>query len=166
MGILRRVRDRGEAFVARRLRGRALALSAAIPWRHQPICEVRVEAESTPQADGERVRIRAHLHLRLPLPNGAPGTRDVNSWIEVRASNASLDEGSSALVPEKLEKLGVSPRSGKPVQTWAGALGRGFAVLTLLKLDKANLPSVLRSLLGARPFQLSATAVSVVEDHR
>jgi hypothetical protein len=164
MGILSRWRERGAAFLARRLQrlqGEARSVSLAIPGRHGPLCEVRLEAASEPQADGERVRVRSHLHLRLPRG------RDLNTWFEVRASNASLDEGAAALVPEKLNALGVAPVPDKPLQTWAGALqGRrpGFAVLSLLRLDKSSLPSVLKRLLGARPFQLSATLANTVED--
>lgn len=165
MGILRRLRERGEGFFARRLQGQALALCAAIPGKNGPICEVKLEAASEPQADGERLRLRAHLHLRL---GSAPGRhRDVKSWVELRASNASLDDGAGALVPEKLNALGIQPQSGKPLQTWAGALRGGhpgFAMLTLLRLDKAGLPAALRRLLGARPFQLSGTVATVVEE--
>lgn len=157
MGIL--------ASIAQRLSGRAFALTAAIPWRRRSLGELKLEAVSEPQADGDRVRLRAHLHLRLPGEHGA--TRDLNSWVEVRASNASLDEGATALLPaDKLDAIGVHPQANKPVQTWAGALrGRpGYAVLTLLRLEKAGLPAALRRLLGARPFALSATAASVVEE--
>lgn len=163
MGILRRVRERGEALLARYLPGRAVAFTAAIPGKQGPLCELRLEAQREPQADGARLRLRAHLHLRL---RGAL-RRDLNSWVELRASNAALDEGSRALVPEKLEALGIAPRADKPVQTWAGALQGarpGFAMLTLLQLEKSGLPAVLRRLLGRRPFQLSATVANVVEE--
>lgn len=162
MGILSRVRARGEAFIARRLQDRAVALSLALPGR-APLCEMRFEAESEPQADGERVRLRAHLHVRFP---GAL-RRDFKSWVEVRASNVALDDGSVALVPERLKVLGIEPQRGKPVQTWAGGLGGrhpGYAMLTLLQLDKERLPAPVRSALGSRPFQLTATVVNVVED--
>ena len=162
MGILRRVRERGEAFIARRLQDRAVALSLALPGR-KPICEMRFEAQSEPQADGERLRLRAHLHVRL-----GPGLRrDFKSWVEVRASSVALDDGSTALVPERLQVLGIEPQRGKPLQTWAGGLGGahpGYAMLTLLQLDKERLPAPLRQVLGARPFQLTATVVNVVED--
>ena len=157
------MRERGEAFLARVLPGRAVAFTAAIPGKQGPICQLRLEAQREPQADGERLRVRAHFHLRL---RGAL-RRELNSWVELRTSNAALDEGSHALVPDKLEALGIAPQAHKPVQTWAGALPGtrpAFAMLTLLQLEKSGLPAILRRLLGRRPFQLSATVANVVEE--
>jgi hypothetical protein len=37
-------------------------------------------------------------------------------------------------------------------------------MLTLLRLDKSRLPAALRRLLGARPFQMSATVANVIEE--
>lgn len=200
MGILSRVRERGEAFVARRLQGEALALVAAIPGSAGPLCELRIEAEAEPEADGERVRLRAHFRLSLRRPvasrprlAGSPALparigrwierrlesrlaralaapmldRDINTWLEVRASSAAFDDGSRALVPERLAALGIEPQKDKPLQTWAGGLGGarpGYAMLTLLQLDKERLPPQVRSALGEKPFQLTATLVNVVEE--
>lgn len=200
MGILSRVRERGEAFVARRLQAEAVALGASIPGSGGPLCEFRFEAEAEPEANGERVRLRAHFRLSLRRPVAPRGKlagrpalparigrwierrlestvaqllaapvldRDINTWIEVRASSAALDEGSHALVPERLAALGIEPQPGKPLQTWAGGLqgGRpGYAVLTLLQIDKDRLPPPVQDALGNKPFQLSATLVNVIED--
>ena len=200
MGILSRVRARGEAFVARRLRGEAVALQAAIPGSAGALCELRVEAEAEPEAQGERVRLRAHFRLSLRRPLAPRGKlagrptlparigrwierrlespvaqalaapvldRDINTWVEVRASSVALDDGSRALVPEKLNALGIEPQPGKPLQTWAGGLGGsrpGFAMLTLLQLDKDRLPPAVQQALGEKPFQLTATLVNVVEE--
>lgn len=93
--------------------------------------------------------------------------RDINTWLEVRASNASLDDGSRALVPERLSALGIEPSRDKPVQTWAGALPGprpGFAMLTLMQLDKERLPPPLQQALGPQPFQLTATLASSIEE--
>ncbi|MBI3171714.1 MAG: hypothetical protein HYZ32_03865 [Hydrocarboniphaga effusa] len=93
--------------------------------------------------------------------------RDISTWIELRASDAALDEGSRALVPERLHALGIELRAGQPVQTWAGQLGGskpGYATLTLLQLDKSQLPPVLQKQLGPKPFQLAAAVASVVEE--
>ena len=199
MGILSRLRERGEAFVARRLEGEAVAFAATIPGSTGPLCEFRFEAEADEQAGGERVRLRAHFRLRLrSVAAQAPGRgraalparigrwierrlaspvtqalaapvldRDINSWVEVRASSAALDEGSRALVPERLKALGIAPQLGKPLQTWAGGLDGpkpGYAMLTLMQLDKERMPAPLRQALGAKPFQLTATVVNVIED--
>lgn len=199
MGMLSRIRERGEAFVARRLQGEAVAFSASIPGSHGPLWELRVEAQSEPEGDGDRVRLRAHfrMHLRAAPAIGrkadAPALparvgrwierrlaspvlraiaaplidRDFNSWVEVRASSAALDEGSRALVPEKLKVLGVEPQPGRPLQSWAGGLPGakpGFAMLTLLQVDKDRLPAPLKQAMGEKPFQLSATLVNVIEE--
>lgn len=200
MGMLSRIRARGEAFVARHLQGEAVAFSAQIPGSSGPLWEMRVEAQSEPQGDGERVRLRAHfrMHLRAsPAPGRRPDAapalparvgrwierrlaspvlrlfaaplidRDFNSWVEVRASSAALDEGSRALVPEKLKVLGVEPQAGRPLQTWAGGLPGarpGYAMLTLLQVEKERLPAPLKQAMGEKPFQLSATLVNVIEE--
>src|SRR5690349_10758435 len=116
MGMLSRLRDRGGAFVARRLQDKALALSARFPWRSAPVIEWKLEAMTEPEPGGERVRLRSHLSVHLR-------ERKLDSWVEVTASSAALDEGSRALVPERLGALGVQPTSGRPLQTWAGATG-------------------------------------------
>jgi len=93
--------------------------------------------------------------------------RDFSSWLEIQASNAALDEGAMAMVPPQLRALGVEPQKDKPLQTWAGAVrgGKpGFAMLTLLQLDKARLPPAVRDALGPEPLQLTAAQAFVVED--
>ena len=160
MGMLSRLRERGEAFVARRLQGNAVALSAQIPGRGGPLVEWKLEAEAEPEPGGERLRLRSHLSVNLHR-------RRLNSWVEIRSSSAALDEGSRALVPERLDALGITPTAGKPVQTWAGALGgprAGFAVLTLMQLDKEHLPLAMRQALGPKPLHLTATLANVVEE--
>ena len=146
--MLSRLRERGEAFVAQRLQGRAVSLRGRIPspWRHARL-EFTLEASAEPEPGGERLRLRAHTRLTLP-------GRALRSWFEVRGSTAPLDEGSRALVPERLDALGIEPVSGKPVQTWAGPVPGprpGFAVLSLLQLDRGRL-------------HLAATLASVVEE--
>lgn len=159
MGMLRRLRERGEAFVARRAQGKAVSFSGRIPGRRGALLEFALEASAEPEAGGERLRLRAQGTLKLR-------GRALRSWLDVRGSTAALDEGSRALVPERLGALGISPASGKPVQTWAGALAGphpAFAILTLLQLDKERLPAPLRQALGPRPLHLTATLASVVE---
>jgi hypothetical protein len=145
MGMLSRLRERGEAFVARRLQGRAVSFSGRIPGP-RALLEFTLEAATEPEAGGERLRLRARSTLKLP-------GRALRSWFEVRSSRDPLDEGSAALVPERLDRLGIRPDPGKAVQTWAGAVEGprpGFAVLTLVQLDRDRL-------------HLAATLASVVE---
>jgi hypothetical protein len=199
MGILSRLRDTGEAFVARRLGGESRSFSAEIPGSAGPLWQMRVDVQSEPQAAGEQLRLRAQLRLSLrraaPASSGAPRAalparlgrwierrlqsplvqslaaplldRDITTWIDLRASDAALDEGSRALVPERLHALGIEPRAGQPVQSWAGQLGGpkpGYAMLTLLQLDKDNFSPALQKQLGPRPFQLAAAIASVIEE--
>jgi hypothetical protein len=144
--MLSRLRERGEAFVARRLQGRAISLSGRIPSPGHALFEFALEAAAEPEAAGQRLRLRARSTLMLP-------GRALRSWLEVRSSHDPLDEGSGALVPERLDRLGIRPVAGKPVQTWAGAVDGprpGFAVLTLVQVDRERL-------------HLAATLASVVE---
>jgi hypothetical protein len=145
--MLSRLRERGEAFVARRLQGRAVSLSGRIPSPGRALFEFTLEAATEPEAGGERLRLRARSTLKLP-------GRALRSWFEVRSSRDPLDEGSAALVPERLDRLGVRPDPGQPVQTWAGAVEGprpGFAVLTLVQVNRERL-------------HLAATLASVVEE--
>ncbi|HZU77069.1 MAG TPA: hypothetical protein VFA70_09915 [Dehalococcoidia bacterium] len=97
--------------------------------------------------------------------------QEFNHWLELRASTADLAHGAGELLPEaaRLRELGVEPHSGEgpAVQTWVGHSGRssqpGYAQVSLVQLDKCQLPRVLARLLGARPFQLAAALVSVIE---
>jgi len=158
--MLSRLRERGEAFVVQRLQGEAVAFSATIPGRAGPLCELRLEATAEPEAGGERVRVRAHFGLNQRR-------RKLNSWFEVRSSSAALDDGSRALVPERLGALGIQPQPGKPLQTWAGALGGArpaFAMLTLMQFDKERLPQRMQRALGDKPLHLTATLANVVEE--
>ena len=160
MGMLSRLRERGEAFVARRLQGQAVSFSGRIPLRRKPLFEFTLEALAEPEADGERVRLRARSTVYLP-------GQAVRSWFDVRASTAALDEGTGALVPERLERLGIQPQPGKPIQTWAGGLGgprAGFAALTLMQIDKEQLPPALQQALGPKPLHITATMASVIEE--
>jgi hypothetical protein len=159
MGMLSRLREAGETFVARQLQARAISFSARIPGAAGPLVEWRLEAAAEQQSGGEALCLRSHWRITLR------GQR-LNSWLEVRSTNAALDEGSRALVPERLDALGIRPESGKPVQSWAGGLGGmrpGFAMLTLLQLDKERLPPRARRALGARPLHLTAMLANVVE---
>ena len=146
MGMLSRLRERGENFVAQRLQGKAVSFSGRIPSRRGALLEFAVEAAAEPEAGGERLRLQVRGSLNLP-------GRALRTWFDLRGSTAALDEGSRALVPERLGALGITPSTGKPLQTWAGAVPGprpGFAVLTVMQLDRERL-------------HLAATLASVVE---
>ena len=100
---------------------------------------------------------------------------DFNSWIELRASTADLADGAGALLPEtdRLKALGIVPKlsdashEAPMAQSWTGsAMGPrpGFAQVSLLQIDKRHLPPALAALLGARPFQMAAALINVVEE--
>jgi len=146
MGMVSRLRERGEAFVAQRLQGKGFSFSGRIPSRRGTLLEFAFEAVTEPDVGGERLRLRLRSTLNLP-------GRALRSWLEVRSSSAALDDGARALVPERLGALGIAPVAGKPLQSWAGAVPGprpAFAVLTLMQLDRERL-------------HLAATMASVVE---
>ncbi len=160
MGMLSRLRERGEAFVAQRLQGKGFSLSGRIPSRRGAWLEFTFEAAMEPDVGGERLRLRARSTLNLP-------GRALRTWFEVRSSSAAFDEGSRALVPERLGALGITPAAGKPLQTWAGMLDGprpALAMLALIQFDKERLPPRLQRALGPKPLHLTATLANVVEE--
>lgn len=93
---------------------------------------------------------------------------DINTWIEVTASTASLDRGAHDLIPksDKLESMGIRParHEGPHVESWAGATPTGTAQVSTLQLDKDSLPEGLKKRLGDQPFSLAAMIVSTVDE--
>ena len=93
---------------------------------------------------------------------------DINSWIEVAASTASLDRGANDLMPksEKLAALGIRPaqHAGPHMESWSGALAGGSAQVSTFLLDKNSLPKRLRKKLGDQPFNLAAMIINTVEE--
>jgi hypothetical protein len=93
---------------------------------------------------------------------------DLNSWIEIQASTASLADGSHHLLPQqdKLAALGIRPKraTDQPVaESWAGEAPDGFAQVSVLQIDKHHLPERLRSRLGELPFSLAAAIVNTAQ---
>lgn len=93
---------------------------------------------------------------------------DLNTWIEVQASTASLDAGAHDLLPqaERLARLGIQPRRAgeQPVvENWAGEAPDGFAQVSVLQLDKRHLPPRLQEALGTAPFSLAAAIVNTAQ---
>jgi hypothetical protein len=93
---------------------------------------------------------------------------DLNSWIEVTASTASLDGGAHDLIPksDKLESMGIRParHDGPHVESWSGLTPNGTAQVSTFQLDKKSLPKNLRKKLGDQPFNLAAMVVNTIEE--
>lgn len=93
--------------------------------------------------------------------------QDLNTWIEVQASTASLDRGASALLPpERFASLGIRPartEEGVQIDVWSNGNDQCEAELSVLQLDKRDLPLELQRELGDRPFQLVATVARTAE---
>lgn len=93
---------------------------------------------------------------------------DLNSWIEIQASTASLADGSHQLLPQqdKLAALGIRPKraTDQPVaESWAGEAPDGFAQVSVLQIDKRHLPERLRRQIGERPFSLAPAIVNTAQ---
>ena len=151
--------------------GPALSADAEPP----PVVQSGPSSETLPvQRVGQWLRRRLDNPLLRAIAE--PLLRhDFNSWIELRASTADLADGAGALLPEtdRLKALGIVPKlsdakNDAPLtQSWAGsAMGPrpGFAQVSLLQVDKRHLPPALAALLGARPFQMAAAVINVVEE--
>ena len=93
---------------------------------------------------------------------------DINNWIEVVASSASLDRGAQDLIPhhEKLAALGIRPakKDGPHVESWSAQIAQGLAQVSTLQLDKDSLPERLQKQLGHQPFNLAAMIISTLEE--
>jgi hypothetical protein len=93
---------------------------------------------------------------------------DINSWIEVTASTASLDRGAHDLIPrsDKLESMGIRParHEGPHVESWSGMTAQGTAQVSTLQIDKKSLPKNLQKRLGDQPFNLAAMIVNTIEE--
>lgn len=93
---------------------------------------------------------------------------DLNSWIEISASTASLDRGAHDLIPksDKLESMGIRParHEGPHVESWSGMTGQGTAQVSTLQIDKKSLPKNLQKRLGDQPFNLAAMIINTIEE--
>lgn len=97
---------------------------------------------------------------------------DFNTWIDLQASTASLDDGAHALVPQsdKLTAMGIRParsKDGGPVaESWSGQSpsGNGFAQVSIVQLDKKHLPPGLARMLKGKPFQMAGAVINTVEE--
>lgn len=97
---------------------------------------------------------------------------DFNTWIDLQASTASLDDGAHALVPQsdKLTAMGIRParsKDGGPVaESWSGQSpnGNGFAQVSIIQMDKKHLPDRLAKMLKGKPFQMAGAIINTVEE--
>ena len=163
----------------------ALAPALAADAPPPPVAHSSPGPDSGPAADRSAATLPAQrvgqwLKRRLDNPLlralAEPLLRhDFNSWIELRASTADLADGAGALLPQtdRLKALGIEPKlsdaknDAPMTQSWAGsAMGPkpGFAQVSLLQIDKRHLPPGLAAMLGARPFQMAAALINVVEE--
>jgi hypothetical protein len=93
---------------------------------------------------------------------------DINTWIDLTASTASLDEGAHALVPksEKLDALGIRPtrKDGSHAETWSGSTASGSAQVSMLQVNTDSRPKSVKKRLGPQPFNLAAVIVNTVDE--
>lgn len=127
------------------------------------------------QRAGALAQRAAARAIRLPLLRTLAEPlleHDLNTWIEINASTASLDRSSRELLPQsdKLAALGIHPASktrgpadGPLMENWAGEAPGGFAQVSLLQIDKQHLPPRLVKSLGEKPFALAAAIVNTVD---
>lgn len=144
---------------------------------------LRAESEAEPavsssrslvQASGQRMSRVAGNGLQRVLASRVVSRitepllrRDFNTWVEVQASTEPLHDGAHSIVPQqdKLAALGIRPSKGRSAvaESWSGHTPTGFAQLSLLQIDKKDLPPDLVRRMGPRPFQLAAAIVNTVE---
>ncbi|MEQ1438106.1 hypothetical protein AAG565_01975 [Fontimonas sp. SYSU GA230001] len=148
------------------------ALQAARPGGERPALSTSGNtALSLVQRAGGLVQRAAARALEVPALRALAEPLlqlDLNTWVEIQASTASLADGSHQLLPQadRLAALGIVPRRAaeQPVaESWAGESPQGFAQVSVLQLDKRHLPEGLVRLLGERPFSLAAAIVNTAQ---
>lgn len=107
--------------------------------------------------------------LRLPVIRriADPLLRlDLDTWVELNASDAPLDAGSRELLPQaqRLAELGIRPQppGDQPqAQTWVMEAPDGFAQVSILQIDGHQLSAALRS--DTAPMSLALAIVNSVK---
>lgn len=105
---------------------------------------------------------------RVPAQLFAPILkRRLQTWVDIRISDAPFAAGAEALIPESLRKMMREVPRAKPgeprVAGWAGEIDGphpGVAQFTLLQMDQTDLPPELRG----KPFNLSVGLASTLVD--
>lgn len=136
-----------------------------------PVAEPSVSRAIEPASRAARIAnagLQRVLATRLVQRVAAPLlTHDFNTWMEIQASTEPLDDGAHSLVPqqEKLAAMGIKPSraAGPQAENWATQTANGYAQLSLLQIDKSQLPAELAKRFGKQPFQLAAAIVNTVE---
>ncbi|MEW6169208.1 MAG: hypothetical protein AB1651_16170 [Pseudomonadota bacterium] len=147
------------------------ALDAARTNERHALHDGRSTALKLRERAGQLIQSAAQRALRVPGVRALADPLlqlDLNTWIEIQTSTASLAQGSHALLPqaEKLAALGIVPRraADEPVaESWAGEAPDGFAQVSVVQIDKRHLPERLRRSLGERPFSLAAAIVNTAQ---
>lgn len=91
---------------------------------------------------------------------------DIDTWMELNASDAPLDAGSRDLIPQaqRLAALGIHPQApgDRPqAQTWVMEAADGFAQVSILQVDGHHLPAALRG--SGKPVSLALAIVNSVK---
>lgn len=148
------------------------ALQAARPGGERPALSTAGDTALTlAQRAGGLMQRAAARALEVPAVRALAEPLlqlDINTWVEIQASTASLAEGSHQLLPQadKLAAMGIVPRrtTDQPVaESWAGESPQGFAQVSVLQVDKRHLPERLAQMLGDRPFSLAAAIVNTAQ---
>jgi hypothetical protein len=155
-----------------RLRVQSNLASALRPMLNAPPPPASAQtALATRASTGQRLSVLGRRALAVPAVRALAErllAHDLNTFLDVQASTASLAQGSRALLPspERLAALGIQPDwnpEAEPLQAWAHQDARGFAQLALLRLDPEHWPPALREALGGAPLSLVATLVQTAE---
>ncbi|MDD3764377.1 MAG: hypothetical protein PHP86_13895 [Nevskiales bacterium] len=146
---------------------------AATPDNERPALpqDGRSGAVTLAQRAGGLAQRTAQRALRLPGVRALAEPLmqlDLNTWVEIQSSSASLADGSHELLPQadKLASLGIVPKraADQPVaETWAGEAADGFAQVSVLQIDKRHLPENLKRLLGKQPFSMAAAIINTAQ---
>lgn len=148
------------------------ALQAARPGGERPaLSATGGTALTLSQRAGGLVQRAAARALEVPAVRALAEPLlqlDINTWVEIQASTASLAEGSHQLLPQadRLAAMGIVPRHAaeQPLaESWAGESPHGFAQVSVLQVDKRHLPERLLRMLGDRPFSLAAAIVNTAQ---
>lgn len=135
---------------------------AAVDSNSRALTRSETMVAQVQSAAGRALQIPLIRSLAEPLLK-----HDLNTWVEINASTAPLEQGARDLMPQrdKLASMGIAPRNkeGPVMESWAGESPAGFAQISLVQMEKKDLPGRLQRLMGSRPFQFAAAIVNTIE---